>query len=479
MKNLKKRTMLLALLIIAILSISACDSEDDVTPVFALAFETTAVGLDESTSEKVIKVDFTTPASVASTVSIGVTEQNVAYGVDYSTSPAISNGVLTLDVPQGATEVTFTITKLADAIPKEATIDLKLNSISGVENAQISGNTDLKISFEAIDFPGTSVVAKIGGARQPNQVFIDLNLNKQYTAVRDSWDLGFYTGSDNRVIVNYSTYTMAKALDKTDLNSVSSTDTVGLSSIVRIGTAGTDAFIDHPDGDLTKTAIAEISSTDSENKVYIINRGSKPGTEDIALGSAGVGSVERGWKKVRILKTTDGYKIQYADIDATTFSETTISKDVNFNFSYFSFENGNVNVEPVKSDWDFVFTVSSNIISFGPGASGAYGFSDYVKTNGTNGVEVVEIVTEEDGEPIPNITSYDDFSLTDVASETFSNSHNIIGSSWRNVFNRSARSYKYYVVKDTDGSFYKIQFLNLLNSAGERGHSEFKYALLK
>ena len=72
---------------------------------------------------------------------------------------------------------------------------------------------------------------------------------------------------------------------------------------------------DHPDGDLTKTAIAEISESDAENQVYIINRGKNPDDS------------QRGWLKIRVLRNGQGYDLQYAEIDATEFETVTIDQE--------------------------------------------------------------------------------------------------------------------------------------------------------
>lgn len=462
--------------------LTSCTKEEETKPEFALAFQTTALGLDEKMAQATIKIECTSGAPNAGKIVIGVSEKNVSHGTHYKTTPTISGGKLTVDIPKGAKQATFSIAKIPGApISSDAELVFTLQSVSGVADAKITGNTTLKVSFQAVSSPGGTISAQIGGPHQPNQVFIDLSLGKQKTAARDSWDLGFYCGDDFRVILNYSTFAMAKAVNKTDLSLVTAADTAGLSHKVRIGTAGADKFIDHPDGDLQKTSIARISEKEAENKVYLINLGRKSGTGSVKTGSVDVSSVKRGWKKVRILRDGNNYKIRYADLDAKDFSEATISKDKAFNFAFFSLEKGKkAEVEPPKAHWDFAFTVSSNIISFGPNTSGAYGYSDFVRTNGTAGVEVVAIATKDSkGNAVAGTKPYEDFSLADVSSQKFVKTNNAIGSSWRTVFKKVAYDYKYYVVKDLEGNYYKVQFLGLLNKEGVRGHSTFKYELLK
>lgn len=470
----------LAQYVLLIVFITACSESSDPLPTLGIAFETTGVGIDGTSNTTEVGVSFSRATEAASTLTISLSENGVVYGQDYETSPAASAGQIQLSVPAGVQRATFTITRLVDAISAGNTVDFTLSSITGIPDAQITGNTSLTANFEAIASPGSSLVAEIGGDKQPNQVFIDFSLNKQVTAERISWDLGFYTGSEDKVVLNYSTYGMALATSSTDINSVSAADTAGISPPIQIGTAGADVYIDHPDRDLSKLAIADISSTDTDNVVYIINRGGGPGTGNVDPGSVDVGSTPRGWKKIRILKSGDDYIVQYADLDATTFEQTTISKNTDFNFIYFSFDNGQpVSVEPQKDQWDIVMTVSSNIINFGAG-DGAYGFSDFVLSNRQGGVQVasVQLTTDEDGNINPGQTTYDDFTASNLNSVTFNAEGNTIGSSWRSVFTRTANNNVFFIVKDAEGNNYKLQFLGLLDENGIRGNSSLKYELL-
>lgn len=92
-----------------------------------------------------------------------------------------------------------------------------------------------------------------------------------------------------------------KQLNTTDIDEVQSPDPT---MIISQG-QGIVSQIDHPSGDLSGTAIAEISSVGSENKVYLVNN----------------------------------------------------------NFTFFSLlENQTVQVEPSKPQWDLVFTTFTNTV---------------------------------------------------------------------------------------------------------------------
>ena len=224
---------------------------------------------------------------------------------------------------------------------------------------------------------GAAIAPEVGGPNEPNQVYIDLSTNTTSSVKRDSWELGFYAGSDFRVTLNGSIYMAAGQLSETDIDAVTSTsaEVKELQPKVAVGTfdAANTAYVDAPDGTITTKAIAEISSTDANNKVYLLNLGDEIGTEAPTTGSVDISDDSKGWKKIRILKSGNDYVLQYADLDATTHKEVTISKSTTHNFTFFSFNTeSEVTVTPEKTNWDLNFTVFTNEI---PGY-GSYGYSD-------------------------------------------------------------------------------------------------------
>lgn len=325
---------------------------------------------------------------------------------------------------------------------------------------------------------GATVAPEVGGGNQPNQVYVDLSTKKSTKVTRDSWDLGFYTGSDFRVVINGSIYMAAAQLSSTNIDEVNSStqEVKDIQPKVAVGTfdAASSVYIDSPKGDLEKTAIAKISDNKTENKVYLVNLGHEVGTEKPNTGSVNVSGDPRGWMKIRVLKDGDAYLLQYAGLDATTHKEVAIVKNTDFNFTFFSLSSENVvNVEPEKANWDVNFTVFTNEI---PGY-GPYGYSDFIVTNKKAKVKAYMVETEKDG------VAYADFTLSNVKTDKFSDDQRSIGSSWRNGGGPgqlpSLKENIFFVIEDTDGNIYKIKFLAMTNEAGERGYPEFEYSLLK
>ncbi|WP_204346561.1 HmuY family protein [Psychroserpens algicola] len=325
---------------------------------------------------------------------------------------------------------------------------------------------------------GAAVSPEVGGPNQQNQVYIDLSTNTTTSVQRDSWDLGFYSGSDFRVVINGSIYMATAELSSTDIDAVNSStqEVIDLQPQVAVGTfdEANMAFIDAPSGTLASTAIAQISDTNTNNKVYLVNLGFEVGTETPSTGSVDVSDDSRGWKKIRVLKNGADYTLQYADLDDTTHEEITISKNNAYHFTFFSFNTESiVNVEPEATQWDLNFTVFTNEIE----GFGSYGYSDFVVNNSKSNALVYMLDSEEDA------LSYEEFLLADVDQTKFTIDQRSIGSSWRNGGGPgtlpSLKDNVFYIVNDTDGNLYKLKFLALTNEAGERGYPEFVYSLLQ
>lgn len=336
-----------------------------------------------------------------------------------------------------------------------------------------------------VEVPSVGAVLQpiVGGANQPNQVYVDLSTGKSESVNRASWDFGFSTGSDFRVIINGSLKMAVKKLATSDITLVQTSD-----ATVAVGggtNPSSNGYVDNPTGVLagagagTGTAIAEISATDADNKVYIVNLGFAVSTTTPNVGSVSVDGESRGWKKVRILRSGNGYKIQYADLASTTFTEKTIAKDTDFNFSFFSLTTGNtVSVEPQKTKWDLNFTTFTNYINMGSGEV-TYGYSDFIVSNRIGGVQVYQVLTADGG-------AYADFTKAKVDESKFTVSatdQRVIGANWRNgggpTSLPSIKTDRFYVVKDVAGNYYKVKFLTLTNEAGVRGNPTLEYAILK
>jgi Fe-S cluster assembly iron-binding protein IscA len=469
MKSIKKLAILLSIIFIAF----SCSDEDDIGlfEPFVVAFENLSTNLASFDSQTTVNLVYSEIANETGTITINISETNAVYGEDYTTTPEAINNELVLNISNNEEQTSFVFNKISAVIDEEALIQFEITSVD-YTNGTIQGNSTFE--FNASAGLGGSLEPSTGGPNQQNQVFVDLSNNKMTIARRDSWELGFYGGDEFRVAINTSVYMFAAALSSTDIDAVTASDTqiVDLQPQMNIGQVGANVYADDVEGDINKTAITEISETNANNPVYLINMGYEVGTGTAEVGSVDISDSARGWKKIRVLKDGNDYILQYADLNDTTHEEVRISKNAAFNFTFFSIANNQVvDVQPEKDKWDLGFTVFTNVIAFGA-ESGAYGFSDFVITNRNGNVSSYAVDT--------SISSYEDFSMAEVNTTDFDIKQNVIGSSWRSVFNGgSVKADIFYILKDTEDNIYKIKFLALTNDNGERGYAEFEYELLQ
>ena len=457
-----------------LLAFTACNNDDDTVPANAVAFAATSLNLSATTTP--IEIKFATPTAAAGTLTISFVETAVTSGTDFSTTPAAAGKTIVVPFEKNASSVSFTFTKIKEAIEGEVkNVVFTINSAT--INAVISENKSIQVNFNETASLGTALAAEVGGPLQPNQVYVDLSSGKMTTAVRNSWDLGFYSGTDFRVVLNSSVKMAAKQLTTANIDEVQVADET---MIISQGT-GIASQIDDPTGDITKTTIAAVSATDADNKVYLLYLGNKPAATAPALGKEGaVGGDARGWKKIRVLRSGSDYKVQYADIASTTHEEIVISKNSAYNFTFLSLiDKKVVNVEPQKNQWDINFTTFTNII---PGATPTpYFYPDFVTNNLNGNAKAYQVLT--------STFTYETFTLANVDNTKFTADQRNIGSNWRGTSVTGAdgipvsqfvlRTDRFFVIKDPAGNVYKVRFTAGVNAAGERGYPTFQYTILK
>ncbi|WP_447642414.1 MULTISPECIES: HmuY family protein [Chitinophagaceae] len=309
-----------------------------------------------------------------------------------------------------------------------------------------------------------------GGASAVNSVFVDFSTDKQDSVKRASWDLGFYCGSDFKVIINNTNGASVKQLSKTDLNAVTEADFNTDDLTISLGSTNASEFakVDDPrEGNiLNKTAISTVSATDADNKTYILIPEGGTHSSVITADAA---------YKIRIIRKSSGYTLQYAKLKDATFKTLDINKDENHNFNYVSLSSGQpVIVEPTASNWDIEWTWS---IYYDSKGGYIYSYSDIVFINNLGGSSTFERVYDSESAAAD---AYTNFTKDSVAKYSFSSNRDVIGSKWRNTTGTvGVKKQNFYIIKDAAGNIYKLKFLSFITQdGGTRGKPEIHYELI-
>ena len=318
---------------------------------------------------------------------------------------------------------------------------------------------------------------------------------------RDAWDLAFYCGDDFRVILNPSIAMTVKETPFTDIHKfvapvseILFDDDPKLPSRKPIA----DHLIDDPRGILqeeaglkgTGTAIAQISEKEGENKVYLLNLGNEISTTTPETGGINLQGAHRGFMKIRVKRSDNGYEISYAKNDELKDIKTvTISKDPEYNFVFLSLTTGQkVQVQPKKKNWDLCFTPSTSWFStekekIGSPFNSTTFFPDMIISN-LHGQTKATIFQSSDKSEEKRNVEYSAYTKEKALKINFSlekyNNQMIIGRNWRdNQLGALIRNELFYLIKDGDGNYFKLKILSMKNDKGERSYPAFEYELLK
>src|SRR5690606_19080573 len=106
--------------------------------------------------------------------------------------------------------------------------------------------------------------------------------------------------------------------------------------------------------------------TEADNKVYLLGfEGNK--TTDLLY-------------KIKVSRSTSGYKLQYAKLGETAIKTLEIPKDEDYNFVFASVESEKiVPVEPRAKSWDIEWAYST----YNSGLDTPYWFQDFILLNTT------------------------------------------------------------------------------------------------
>lgn len=285
------------------------------------------------------------------------------------------------------------------------------------------------------------------------QVFFNLVDNETVkNNLISEWDLGFETSDSGwHVILNTSKMMLAGNSVNTNFEEVKSS-------------SGLFMTYDKSDGNLDSTAIGNWynwsdENPESKNYVYVIDRGT-----DESSNLTGKKKIVFGFDD------ENNYTLRFADLNGNNEQAAVIVKDTTKNFVCFSFESGVVDIEPNKANWDLLFTKYSTLLYTNDGDP-----YPYLVTGVLLNPYRVEAVRD-------SVNAFDEISLEKAENLILSPQMDIIGYEWKEYdFDNSMYTVlpeKIYVIKDTQGYYYKLRFIDYYNSTGEQGYPMFEFLRL-
>lgn len=256
---------------------------------------------------------------------------------------------------------------------------------------------------------------------------------------KTEWDLGFESGiNGSNVILNMSKSMAVAEYPLSDF--ATTTDTIGA-----------QWQYDVSSGNLDSTGIRNWQNGSS---FYVINRGySFDGTH-------------QGFRKLQLLAVdANQFEILFSELDGSNQQTAIVEKDNEYNFTFFSFSSNNtVSIQPPKEDWDIVFGQYTYL--FEP----TFPYLVTGVLSNRNRVEVAEVVD----------LAYADISFATISEYSFSNHIDVIGYDWKTFIGGIyvTNIEKNYIVKTTEGIYYKIHFTDFYNAQGDKGNPQFEVSAL-
>jgi hypothetical protein len=293
------------------------------------------------------------------------------------------------------------------------------------------------------------------------QVYFDLGSEKVVsTNLKTEWDLGFECSAKGwHIILNTSNFMLAAESGQTDFS-------------LPIDTVGYKWNFDVSTGNLDSTAIGNwvrFQSPDSvktySNEIYVINRGYDQ-----------AGNL-RGFRKAVFEDVGDSaYRMRVANLDGTADSTYIIIKDPSLNYIYFSFDGGGkqLSLEPPKYDWDLCFTQYTTLLFTDAGEP-----YPYLVTGVLSNPTTIEVAQD-------SMYDFSSISLDIVDNLIFSRNLDEIGYDWKDIVGDvSTGNVSYviveglnYVIRDSQGFYYKLRFVSFYDNNGDKGYPTFEYQRL-
>jgi hypothetical protein len=274
-----------------------------------------------------------------------------------------------------------------------------------------------------------------------NQVYYDCKTNTIIQSnTKYDWDIAFESSPDGyHILLNNALGMLAADLGDKPISYIPDISTITWTW-------------DNPNGNLDSTAIGDWRG---KNSLFLIHRQYDDEGNFI------------GYEKLKVTYVDEShYAVSFCPKDSVNAITLIIPKLSDKNFVYLSFSDGGkiLDLEPPRKSWDLLFTNHHHKFD---NLSLPFVLTQ-VLTNTYNGV----IVAEDNDGKFTSIT------LQDTLQYSFTNIWDEIGYDWK-IRNSNDNSFtidpnKSYIVKATDGTYYKIRFIDFYNNEGQKGYPKFE-----
>ncbi len=315
---------------------------------------------------------------------------------------------------------------------------------------------------DAIVLPlGTTEISScFMGDNYEKQMYFDLSSNTFIEKQLVDWDISFES-SDNGfgVFINTGYNIKVRKANIYNLNETLVRDTTYIKQ--------QSELVDGSDGKISSSAIGDWRS-------YKINDGSGGYIYGIYFIELSYLTGTDRFRRLQIIGVSDSvYAIKITKLDEFNAPITLIHKNKMQNFTFYSFKNGGGvvdNVEPPKTMWDIEFTKYKTVI---PNPPTTILYSVLGVFSNRNNVTV----------GIDSTSKFEDIDAKYISNYNFSTNKDAIGYEWK-TFDRTSYVYTVnsnitFIIKDTDGDYYKMRFLDYYDKFRVKGNPKFEFIRIK
>lgn len=206
---------------------------------------------------------------------------------------------------------------------------------------------------------------------------------------------------------------------------------------------------------------ASIGDWRSKNGIYLIDRGYDQLGNFLGYAKLIVDSVD-----------SDHYYIRTSELNGDNLKSITIAKYKNLNYTEFSFDNGYEAISqmlPDNDEWDLVFTQYTYVY---------YDLEEvtpYQVTGVLLNPKYVQAQMEIE-------VAFEDIDLEYASNIVLSENNDVIGFNWKSYnFDEgyySIASDQSYIIRDVEGIFYKLRFVDFYTDGGVKGAPKFEFQKL-